>query len=153
MDQDHRIALVEKSFEQINKHESDFVSEFYAKLFDTYPQIKPFFFNIDTSAQGAKLYASLALLVQNLRQPDALKQVLHPLGKKHIGYGATPERYLMVEQVLIDSLKTLLGDDWTPQLHQAWADTMERVIDIMLEGAGTSPPNRDPKTKPGETPT
>ena len=150
MDRDHQIALVEASFERVKTHKSDFVGEFYTQLFETHPQIKPLFATIDTRAQGAKLYASLALLIQNLRQPDALERVLLPLGKKHIGYGATPEHYLMMEQTIISSLKSSVGDDWTPELQKAWAITLRQVVEIMLQGADMTLPNGDDKITAGK---
>ena len=72
--------------------------------------------------QGAKLYAALVLLVESLRQPDELQRILRPLGKKHIGYGATAEHYPMVGNALMHALEKFLPDRWTPELGAAWAN-------------------------------
>ena len=86
--------------------------------------------------QGPKLYAALVLLVESLRQPDELQRILRPLGKKHIGYGATAEHYPMVGNALMHALEKFLPDHWTPELGAAWANTLKEVTDIMLDGAG-----------------
>lgn len=147
MNLDSRIELVEASFEHIQKHKDDFAAEFYAGLFNMHPQIQPLFDGVDTQKQGAKLYASLVLLVENLRHPEELQRVLRPLGKKHIGYGARPEHYLMLEEGILDTLKTFLGENWTPELNTAWTISLEQVTQIMLEGAGMALPAKTGTTR------
>lgn len=131
-----RIDLVEASFEQIKQHKKEFSSAFYHRLFTDYPELQPLFSQADINRQGAKLYAALVLLVENLRHPAELERVLLPLGEKHIGYGATPEAFPKVGGSIVATLGEFLGESWTPELDSAWNETLEAVTNTMLRGAG-----------------
>jgi hemoglobin-like flavoprotein len=95
------IELLEYSFKQIEDRGLDFAAEFYAKLFANYPEVQPLFKNAELEAQGKKLFASLALVVDNLRQPEVLSQALKGLGTRHIKYGVLPKHYPMVGNIII----------------------------------------------------
>jgi hemoglobin-like flavoprotein len=142
------IDLVEDSFEQIKQHKAEFSEAFYTRLFADYPELQPLFSNTNVDRQGAKLYAALVLLVENLRHPAELERVLLPLGEKHIGYGATPEAFPKVGATIVATLREFLGDAWSPQLHDAWAETLQVVTRTMLRGAGMSPPEHTASPPP-----
>ncbi|MEB3229648.1 MAG: hypothetical protein VKJ64_01460 [Leptolyngbyaceae bacterium] len=38
-------------------------------------------------------------------------------------------------QALLKTFEVFLGDDWTPELAQAWKGAYQMISDIMLEGA------------------
>lgn len=137
-----RIDLIEASFEQVKRHKAEFSGAFYARLFRDYPELKPLFSHTDINRQGSKLYAALVLLVENLRHPVELERVLLPLGEKHIGYGATPEAFPKVGGTIIATLEEFLGELWTPDLQEAWDDTLHGVTETMLRGAGMTMPAR-----------
>jgi hemoglobin-like flavoprotein len=150
-----QIDLIEASFENVKLRKADFSSVFYSRLFADYPELQPLFAQTDTHRQGTKLYAALVLLVENLRHPEELERVLLPLGEKHIGYGATPEAFPKVGGTIIATLQEFLGDQWTPQLNQAWEHTLQEVTATMLRGAGMTMPTNGPgvtgTTSPGSS--
>jgi uncharacterized protein YjbI with pentapeptide repeats/hemoglobin-like flavoprotein len=129
------MELVEESFSEIKADKQAFTKSFYNTLFDQHPQLRPLFANIDMVKQGSKLYATLVLLVENLRHPVELERVLLPLGNKHRGYGATAEHYPMVSSAILQTLEKYLGDQWKPEIAAAWAETCRRVEEMMLRGA------------------
>ncbi|MBE9011297.1 flavohemoprotein, partial [Pseudanabaenaceae cyanobacterium LEGE 13415] len=89
--------------------------------------------------QGKKLFASLVLVINSLRQPDALNGALTGLGTRHVQYGVLPEHYPMVGNTLLKTLESFLGTDWTPQTKQTWIDAYDAIAEIMLEGADYPP--------------
>lgn len=135
-----RIDQIEASFERVKLHKSEFSAAFYSRLFAKYPELEPLFMRTDINRQGTKLYAALVLLVENLRHPVELERVLLPLGEKHIGYGATAEAFPKVGGTIIATLREFLGEDWTPELEDAWRYTLQAVTETMLRGAGMSLP-------------
>jgi len=135
------VDLVERSFARIKADKEAFTDAFYPMLFAENPQLKPLFGGVDMKKQGAKLNATLGLLVQNLRHPDELERVLLPLGKKHVGYGARPEHYPMVCSAILKTLENTLGDDWTPPVAAAWRETFAHVQSVMLRGAEQEAPS------------
>ncbi len=133
------IELLEQSFEQVKVRESDFTALFYSYLFADYPETKPLFVHASMEEQGKKLFASLVLVINSLRQPDALNSALTGLGTRHIQYGVLPEHYPMVGNTLLKTLASFLGTAWTPQTKQAWVDAYDAIARIMLEGADYTP--------------
>ncbi|MEO1520528.1 MAG: globin family protein, partial [Cyanobacteria bacterium J06633_2] len=118
--------------------------------FEDYPAAKPLFDGTDMNAQGQKLLASLVLVVDNLRQPDALEGALKGLGARHVKYGALPEHYPLVGNTLLKTFGQYLQDDWTPETQQAWVDAYGAVTELMLSGADYSKEDVDLAGAPPE---
>lgn len=130
-----RIELVEKSFLSVRQNKETFALTFYEKLFEASPQVKPLFEGTDISKQSEKLYGSLVLLVENIRNTEVLQSVLGSLGEKHKGYGAIEQHYPLVGAALIATLADYIGTkDWTPEVEQAWVTTYGAVVEMMLKG-------------------
>ena len=105
-----RYELVEQSFEKVRENKDTFALSFYDELFEQAPQLKPLFENTNIPKQSEKLYGSLVLLVENIRDPEVLQSVLGPLGEKHKGYGAIEKHYPIVGSVLLATLQKYLGE-------------------------------------------
>lgn len=129
-----RIERVEESFKKIRENKDTFALSFYEQLFIESPQLKPLFDNTNLPKQSEKLYGSLVLLVENIRNPAVLQSVLGPLGEKHKGYGAIEKHYPLVGSALIHTLSKYIGEEWTPEVEQAWVTTYGAVVDMMLKG-------------------
>jgi hemoglobin-like flavoprotein len=129
------IELLESSFSQIKNQESEFTAHFYANLFADYPEIKPLFANTHMEDQAKKLFKSLVLVVDNLRQSDVLTNTLQGLGTRHIQYGVLPSHYPIVGSTLLKTFALCLGETWTPQAEQAWSEAYAAVTQLMLAGA------------------
>jgi hemoglobin-like flavoprotein len=44
------------------------------------------------------------------------------------------EYYPILGAVLLKTLESFLGTDWTPEVKQAWIDGYEAIANLMLEG-------------------
>ncbi len=130
-----QIELLENSFQAIAPSGEAFVTAFYERLFTSFPATRAFFASTDMKEQRKKLLGALALVVQNLRKPEVLTSALKGLGQRHVAYGVRPEHYPIVGAVLLETFADVLGDDWTPAYHDAWAQAYEAICAIMLEGA------------------
>lgn len=133
------VEVLEQSFNQIKPQAGEFASSFYSNLFTTYPDAQPLFAETDMAEQQKKLIGSLVLVIDNLRQPEALSAALKGLGARHVQYGALPEHYPMVGQALLTTFATYLGPDWTTEAQQAWTGAYGVITELMLEGADYPP--------------
>nr|WP_039737586.1 globin domain-containing protein [Hassalia byssoidea] len=129
------VELLESSFDKIKPRADEFAASFYEHLFTLYPELKPLFATTDMAKQEKKLLNALVLVVENLRNPEALESVLNALGKRHIGYGATAKNYRPVGEALLMSFEQYLQEDWTPQVSKAWKDAYTAITALMLKGA------------------
>ena len=129
------IQLLETSFDRIKHRAVEFSASFYSKLFALHPELKPLFRNMDRAAQEKKLVASLAIIVENLRNPEQLTLALKSLGAYHHEVGTMREHYPFVGQALLDTFAQYLGNNWNSKTEQAWLDAYNLISDIMLQGA------------------
>jgi hemoglobin-like flavoprotein len=134
------LESLETSFDLIAPRGGELMDVFYARLFAAAPAVKPLFAGTDLRRQKTMLLGTLVLLRKSLRDLDAIVPKLRELGTRHVGYGARPEHYPLVGQVLLASMAEIAGHAWTPEYERAWATAFEIVAGAMLEGAEAAVP-------------
>ncbi len=118
-----QIQLVQNSFAQLipsgeASFETFFGEIFYQRLFDLQPHFKQMFQG-DMVKQSQKLLDMLRSIVQNLERPDV--QGIEELGAKHkTEYKVKNTDYNAVGEALIWTLEATMGEDFTPELREAW---------------------------------
>ena len=130
-----QITLVQESFAKVVPIKDAAAEIFYADLFDTAPQVKPYFANADMSQQGAKLMATLGVVVNGLRDLDKIAPVAAELAVKHVDYGVQPQDYDAVGASLLRTLEKGLGEAWTPEVAQAWTTAYTILATVMKDAA------------------
>lgn len=128
------LSLLESSFAKIQPKAIAFSHSFYQHLFEIHPELEAMFAEVSPELQEKKLVASLALIVENLHNPQALSQALQGLGAHHLTKGTEAAHYPLVGQALLQALQEHLGDDWTLEVAQAWLEAYKLISDMMLEG-------------------
>ena len=107
---------------------------FYDRLFTIAPEVKPLF-KSDIKEQGAKLMGTLAVVVNGLRNLDAVVPVAQQLAVRHVGYGVKAEHYAPVGAALIWTLEQGLKDDFTPKVREAWMAAYNALSGAMIAAA------------------
>ena len=128
------LESLETSFDLLAPRGDELMDEFYARLFEAAPAVRPLFPD-DLKRQKTMLLGALVLLRKSLRDLDAIAPKLSELGARHVEYGTRPEHYPVVGTTLIAAMASLAGDAWTPAFEQAWSDAFDVVAGVMLEGA------------------
>ena len=129
-----QIRLLEESFAIVRPNSMAFSDCFHRHLYAKHPGIEAMF-SLSLEQMEKKLVASLALIVENLHNPDALAHALQALGAYHVTKGTLAEHYPYMGQALLESFEEFLGDDWTPEVASAWQNAFRTISDIMMEGA------------------
>ena len=130
-----KVELLEQTFNYIKPYGNLFASNFYENLFKANPETKSLFEDIDPETKKNQLWDSLVLVVENLRQPDTLNDVLQGLGARLFTYGALPEHYPLVRDAFLTTFEQFLGSEWTSEFKQAWLDAYVTFSGMMLDGA------------------
>ncbi len=128
---DAEIELVRAQFARIGADADAFAIDFYDALFAIAPLVRAMFRG-PMPEQRAKLVKVLALLVANLRHPEALAIPLAELGRRHRGYGVLALDYDCVGKALLDTLTRRLGDDFDAVARAAWGRLYTHVAGAML---------------------
>jgi nitric oxide dioxygenase len=131
------ITALETSFDHIAARGDELVNVFYGRLFAVAPGVQPLFAGTDLKRQKAMLLAALVLLRRSLRDLDSVTPKLRDMGARHVRYGAQPEHYPVVGEVLITSMAEIAGDAWTLEYERAWTEAFAVVAGAMLDGANS----------------
>ncbi|KAJ54417.1 hemin receptor [Actibacterium mucosum KCTC 23349] len=134
-----QITLIQDSFAKVVPIKDTAAELFYADLFETAPAVKPYFANSDMKEQGTKLMATLGVVVNGLRDLDAIVPVAQQLAVKHVDYGVKPGDYDSVGASLLRTLEKGLGDAWTPEVKEAWVTAYTTLAGVMKDAAYPSP--------------
>lgn len=131
------VTLVQESFEKVKPIAPAAAEIFYSKLFELDPSLRPLFPSSEEAmkTQGNKLMTMLAAAVAGLSNIDALVPVLQDLGKRHVAYKVEPSHYNTVGAALLGTLEAGLGDDFTPEVKEAWASVYGTMSTVMIEAA------------------
>lgn len=131
---DKTVELVQESWSKVEPIAETAAELFYNQLFTLRPELKPLFKG-DMKAQGAKLMQMITVAVRKLNDLDTLVPALQALGVRHVDYGVKPEDYDTVGAALLWTLGTGLGDDFTPEVKQAWTDIYGLMAKTMIDAA------------------
>ncbi|WP_136439300.1 globin family protein [Pacificoceanicola onchidii] len=133
--QDQTIRLVQDSFAKVVPIKDAAAKIFYADLFETAPEVKPYFEGANMADQGAKLMATLAAVVNGLRDLDKIVPVAQALAVRHVDYGVAAEDYDKVGASLLRTLEAGLGEAFTPAVREAWTQAYATLAGVMIDAA------------------
>jgi hemoglobin-like flavoprotein len=108
---------------------------FYGRLFELDPAIERLFRRTDMPAQRKVLMQTLTVVVKSLDKLDQIVPAVQALGRRHAGYGVREEHYATVGAALLWTLERGLGDAFTPEVRDAWADAYGILATVMIEAA------------------
>lgn len=128
-------VLVQASFEKVKPIADQAAILFYDDLFQRDSKLR-FLFKNDMAEQRRKLMQMIETAVTNLDNWDAISKPVRDLGRRHVDYGVKPSDYETVGAALIATLEKGLGDDFTPDVKQAWIACYTAITAEML-GAAT----------------
>lgn len=125
-------SLLRETFAALAPRADDVARAFYARLFSTFPQLRPMFRETDFREQRRKLMASVAFVVAHADRPAELLAALDELGRLHGRIGTLPQHYPWVSATLLSVLADQLGPRWTPETAAAWEAALLSVSERMI---------------------
>jgi hemoglobin-like flavoprotein len=130
------ITLVQESWAKVEPISMTAADLFYAKLFELDPGLEPLFKG-DMMEQKGKLMQMIGTAVKMLNRLDELVPVVVKLGERHVEYGVVAKDYDTVGAALLDTLSKGLGDEFTPEVEQAWTEVYGVLAETMLSADST----------------
>ena len=131
------ITLVQNSFEKVKPIADTAAKIFYDKLFKLDPTLKSIFPKSEEAMalQGNKLMTMLGSAVAGLNNLEMLVPVLENLGKRHVNYKVEPSHYKTGGSALLSTLETGLGDEFTPDVKDAWTKVYGTMSSVMIKAS------------------
>jgi len=111
--------LVRASFAKVAPNADLAATMFYARLFTINPALRPLFKG-DMANQRRLLMTMIGTAVANLHRLDQILPTVRSLGQRHAGYGVKDADYDAVANALLGTLEEALGDEFTPEVREAW---------------------------------
>lgn len=133
-----QIKLVQESFEKVRPIADQAAETFYARLFEIAPSYRSMFKN-DMKKQGGMLMSTLGLAVGSLNNLETILPAVQSLGRRHAGYGVTAEHYMPVAEAFLWTLEHYLGEDFTPELKDAWVAAYMTLAGEMIRAGEPVP--------------
>jgi hemoglobin-like flavoprotein len=134
-----QVQIIKHSWKLFRSIDPQLIGEvFYGKLFQLMPSLKPMF-SIPMTEQYIKIIETLNLIVARLDKLEEINSEITQLAVRHVQYGVKPAHYALVGRALLWTLEQGLGNDWTPEVAEAWARCYEKLSNTMILAAyGTS---------------
>jgi len=125
---------LQRSLDYLLQNEEEFANQFYTRVFEKAPEARALFKHNMTS-QGRLLTHMLAGIVYSLSRPEHLSLGLKLLGESHSRYGVLEEHYPVVLSCLLETIKENLGENYSPQLIDAWEKALITITTEMKKYA------------------
>jgi hemoglobin-like flavoprotein len=125
-----QISLVQKSWSKLLPIADQAAALFYGRLFELQPTYRKLF-KTKQKEQGRKLKQMISVAVGGLPKLDTIGPAVEELGRRHLDYGVEEGKYDTVGEALLWTLSKGLGDDFTPDVEEAWTETYTTLANVM----------------------
>jgi len=121
------IPLLESAGVAITEH-------FYERLFRLNPELKNIFnmSNQHSGRQQFALFSAIAAYAKNIENPAVLATAIERIAQKHTSFQVQPEHYAVVGHHLIETLRELAPDAFTPDIEAAWTEAYGYLASIFI---------------------
>jgi len=127
-------VLLRDSFVKLVPLPKRFGHAFYERLFELDPSLRTLFRD-DLDRQASMLANALTLVVVQLAEDGRVPPTLRELGRRHRGYGVSDLSYETFDEALAWTFEQRLGDQYTPELREAWNEAYRVLSTAMRQAA------------------
>lgn len=134
----HTIATVKSTIPLLESAGVAITDHFYQRMFRLNPELKNIF-NMANQANGRQQFAlfnAIAAYAKNIDNLGALSEIVERVAHKHTSFFIQPEHYDIVGHHLIETLRELAPEDFTPDVEQAWIEAYGALASIFIQREG-----------------
>ena len=114
-------SLIEQSFELAAERCGDITPRVYEKLFAKYPEMLPLFARDTTgNVRGEMLTRTIEAIFDYIGPNNFAENFLRCEVVTHAGYDVPPAIFSKFFDVLVETLRDILGASWSPAMAHAW---------------------------------
>ena len=126
MSESARATLIIQSLEFAGERCGDLTPLVYARLFRLQPQMEALFAR-DTNGQirGEMLARVIEAILDFVGERHYAATLIQCEVITHAGYDVPPDVFATFVGVVADTLRDVLGDDWTPPTAEAWRSLLK----------------------------
>jgi hemoglobin-like flavoprotein len=128
-------TLIRESWELLRARSDAVAAAFYARLFESNPELERLFDTTDMVEQRRKLVVMLSEIVRALDRPEVLVSEVADSGRRHVNYGVHDRDYDDVGAALLWAIDRSLGERSTPEIRAAWREAYDLLAAVMRRAA------------------
>lgn len=122
------------------RDQSDAATElFYRHLFTIDPSARRLFRDKDMRVQGTAFVQMLAMFIRSLDEDEpGTTEAIKASGRRHVGYGVMYTDYDPAGVALLWALEQSLGDQFSPDVREAWAEAYRALASTMRQASAAA---------------
>ncbi|UQD69132.1 globin [Bradyrhizobium japonicum] len=119
---------VENSFELAASRCADLTPLVYQRLFEQHPETRTMFRSQGSEpVMGSMLALTIEAILDFAGERRGHFRLIACEVASHDGYGTPRELFIAFFAVIRDTLRDLLGDEWSPEIAQAWDQLLVEI--------------------------
>ncbi|KAM3425400.1 Flavohemoprotein [Cercospora zeina] len=129
-----QVKIIKATVPVLQQHGTDVTRLFYKNMLSERPELNNIFnqTNQVNDHQAGALAASLYAYATHIDDLGALSPAVEKICHKHASLYIQPEQYGIVGEGVLRAFATILGDAFTPEIHEAWAAAYWQLANIMI---------------------
>jgi hemoglobin-like flavoprotein len=129
------VATIQSSYEEIQPKALEFVEQFYAILWEDYPELQGLFKGSDDERFHAVFNRTMSRVIARLSKPERLEMYLKWLGARLVPFDIQDKHFEWGSNALLEALGEFFGAGWTPEIEDEWSALCEYISEVMAYGA------------------
>jgi hemoglobin-like flavoprotein len=119
------VGLIERALEIAGERDGDLVAKVYRRLFAAHPEMEALFVrDTNGSVRGEMLARVFEMILDFIDRRAYAAQMIQCEVITHDGYGVPPEVFGLFFGVVADTLREVVGADWTEAMDAAWREML-----------------------------
>ncbi|AHY50164.1 hypothetical protein BJS_03004 [Bradyrhizobium japonicum SEMIA 5079] len=122
------VNSIENSFELAASRCADLTPLVYQRLFEQHPETRTMFRSQGSEpVMGSMLALTIEAILDFAGERRGHFRLIACEVASHDGYGTPRELFIAFFAVIRDALRDLLGDEWSPEIAQAWDQLLVEI--------------------------
>jgi hemoglobin-like flavoprotein len=122
-------SLIERALDIAGERHGDLTARVYARLFAAHPEMEALFVrDTNGSVRGEMLARVFEMVLDFIDRRTYAAQMIQCEVITHDGYGVPPEVFGLFFGVVADTLREVVGDDWTAEMDASWTEMLADMV-------------------------
>ena len=132
---DSHIEIVKSTIPLLENAGPALTEHFYKRMFSQNPELQDIFnmSNQHTGRQQVALFEAIAAYAKNIDNLSALTHAVERIAQKHTSFNIQAEHYQIVGKHLIETLRELATEAFTPEVEEAWTQAYLFLAQIFIQ--------------------
>lgn len=131
---DQHINIIKSTIPLLEQAGSALTAHFYQRMFKENPELQNIFnmSNQETGNQQVALFEAIAAYAKHIENLGALTSAVERIAQKHTSFNIQADHYAIVGHNLLETLRELAPDAFTPEVEEAWTAAYQFLAQIFI---------------------